>query len=116
MYSALAMLTKDTAKTIELKGNLIMARADFDEKLHRDFINFQKETGGTYQEFVANSPEYKKDVAEYRSLLNNLRTSNAQYFRRSAEGKAPSIDRTQPEGVDTSLIERIQKKIGRYLK
>ena len=100
MYSALAVLTKDTPKTVEIKGNLIKARADFDQELHKEFVNYQKATGGDYQDFVANSPEYKRTIANYRTYLKSLRDSNASYFTRQGKSEGKDISREQPEGVD----------------
>ena len=100
MFSALALLTKDTPKSIEIKGNLLKARADFDEKLHEEFIRYQDRTGKDYQSFMASSPEYKRAIAEYRSFLKSMRDKNAEYFSRQPRGGASSIEPTQGEGVD----------------
>lgn len=111
MFAALAPQMNDSPTVIRLKSELLKKRSDFDERLYEKWIDFQETTGKSYQKFMT-SDAYKKEVADYRKVLKDLRDQNSELFSRGASkssskpaGKPTtsgevSLEPTQPSGID----------------
>ena len=104
MFAALAPLMNDSDVVIRLKSEMLIARANFDEKLYERWVDYSESTGNSYQKFLA-SKEYKDALSEYRNTLKTLRDSNASLFskgKRPSAGGVENLQSTNPPGVDRS--------------
>lgn len=107
MFAALAPQMNDSPTVIRLKSELLKKRSDFDERLYEKWVDFQETTGKSYQKFMT-SDAYKSEVANYRKILKDIRDQNVELFSRGSRPASrpaqssgqPSLEPTQPEGVD----------------
>ena len=120
MFAALAPQMNDSATVVRLKSELLKKRADFDERLYEKWIDFQENTGKSYQKFMT-SDAYKSEVSNYRKTLKEIRDQNAELFSgrgRQTQSAQPPTQQSAPGTEPSSgpsgrnLLDALRRRHG----